>query len=142
MSSLSKERSTELLVTLLKRLRHRPTELAGAAVKSRERRSAARHDVDLAVSLSRTGVAPVAALVTNISRSGAAIRIHGLHVPVPPPWPTRLKNGDEIWLSGLLDKPVSCWVVAVNDGMLRVHFLLDEAMRIQMREKLPLLSRP
>jgi hypothetical protein len=53
-----------------------------------------------------------------------------------------LKNGDEIWLSGLLDKPVSCWVVAVNDGMLRVHFLLDEAMRIQMREKLPLLSRP
>jgi hypothetical protein len=134
----------KVLDTLLNWMRQEPGGQAAAseaAMSSRDRRRAARHDLDLAVTLSRAGIAPVAALMVNISRSGAAIRIHGLHVPVPGPWPTRLRNGDEIWVSGLLDEPVSCWVVAVSDGVLRVHFQLDEPMRLQLREKLPILAR-
>ena len=144
MTGSARTRQLNLLTMLPNWLRHRlagPAVASGAAISSRDRRSAPRHDVEQAVVLSRSGLAPVAGLLVNISRSGAAIRIHGLHVPVPGPWPTRLRNGDEIWLSGLLDDPISCWVVAVGDGLLRVHFSLDETMQLQMRQKIPVLSR-
>jgi hypothetical protein len=119
--------------------------LAGSVVSARnprDRRIAPRFDVDQAVSLSRPGFVPAPGLVFNISQSGAAIRIHGIQAPVPAPWPVRLNNGDEISMSGVLDVPVSCWVVAVVGGVLRVHFLLDERMQRQMRVKIAALSRP
>jgi hypothetical protein len=103
-------------------------------------RQAPRHDAQIEIWLRRRGLAPNAAMVMNISRSGAAIRIHGWNVPVPSPWPTRLKHGDEVWLVGLLSAPISCWVVTVDDGVLRVRFELDDQMREQLHtliESLP-----
>jgi hypothetical protein len=116
-------------------------ETAGGAGNARDRRVAARFDVDHAVSITRQGMVPAAGLVFNISRSGAAIRIHGLQAPLPGPWPARLKHADEIWLSGLLDAPVPCWVVGVGDGVLRVHFSLNETMQKQLRARIAILSR-
>ena len=81
-------------------------------------------------------------LVFNISRSGAAIRFHGIHAPLPGPWPARLKHGDEIWISGLLEVAVPCWVVDVREGVLRVHFSLDPAMLRELRAKITTLIRP
>jgi hypothetical protein len=108
--------------------------LFGPVRNGAERRTAPRYDVHIEVWLRQHGLAPVAGSVINISRSGAAIRVHGWNVPVPSAWPTRLNHGDEVWLTGLLDVPLSCWVIAVEDGVLRVHFSLEEAMRHQLRE--------
>jgi hypothetical protein len=106
-----------------------------------ERRGAPRHDVHFEVWLRRRGLVPAAASIFSISRTGAAIRIHGWNVPVPSPWPTRLNHGDEIWLTGLFDTPVSCWVIAVDEGVLRVHFSMDEDTRDQLREMITALPQ-
>jgi PilZ domain-containing protein len=108
----------------------------------RAQRVAPRFDVDHSVSLNRPGLVPAAGLVFNISRSGAAIRFHGIHAPLPGPWPARLKHGDEIWISGLLEVAVPCWVVDVREGVLRVHFSLDPAMLRELRAKITTLIRP
>jgi PilZ domain len=99
-----------------------------------ERRTTPRYDVNFDVWLKQHDIAPVAGSVINVSRNGAAIRIHGWNVPVPSAWPTRLTNGDEVWVTGLIDTPLFCWVIAVDDGVLRVRFAPDETMREQLRE--------
>ncbi len=106
-----------------------------------ERRAAPRHDVHFEVWLRRRGLPPAAGSVFSLSRTGAAIRVHGWNVPVPSPWPTRLVHGDEIWLTGLFDLPLSCWVIAVEEGVLRVHFSLDEVTRERLREMVDALPR-
>jgi hypothetical protein len=103
--------------------------LKGASDQGSDRRGAPRHDVDFEVWLKRRGLVPAAGSIFSLSRTGAAIRIHGWNIPVPSPWPTRLNHGDEIWLTGLFDTPMSCWVIAINEGVLRVHFSLDEDTR-------------
>jgi hypothetical protein len=123
-------------------LRHWPLAgLFGSAGHRPDRRGAPRYDVYFEVWLRRTGLAPVAGAVINISESGAAIRVHGWNVPVPSAWPTRLNHGDELWLAGLLGIPLSCWIIGVNDGVLRVHFSLNEAMRYQLREVIDAIPR-
>jgi hypothetical protein len=130
------------LVTLFKRLRD-PMAWTKAgreeATRQSDRRGAPRHEVDYAVWIKRRGLVPVAGTMINISRSGAAIRVHGWHVPVPGPWPIRLNHGDEVWLTDLLDQPLSCWVIAIEEGVMRVHFTLDEATRHELRQKYPIL---
>ena len=141
---LTRTRQLKLLEMLPKWLRDGLPGSAGSSDTGgdpRDRRAAPRFDVDQAVSLIRPGFLPAAGLVFNISRSGAAIRIHGIQAPVPAPWPARLKHGDEISLLGLLTNPVSCWVVGVEDGVLRVHFSLDAANRRQLGAKIATLSR-
>jgi hypothetical protein len=109
------------------------------AKTARDRRSATRFDVDVEVTLSARGRIPITALVFNMSRSGAAIRIHGAHVPVPEPWPVRLRNGDELWVAGIVDEPIFSWVVAFMNGVLRVHFALEDEMQTKLRKKFPFL---
>jgi PilZ domain len=136
------------LVNLLKRLRDKAARSPSAGSPSAgetasavpDRRDAPRFDVDHAVLVRREGLVPVAGTLINLSRSGAAIRIHGWHVPVPGAWPVRLKHGDEVELGDLLDEPVPCWVIAVEEGVLRVRFLVGEATRTKLREKYPILS--
>jgi hypothetical protein len=128
------------LVMLLKRL-GAPMVRSRAARHASDRRAAPRHDVDYAVSFRRRGLAPVAGTVINISRGGAAVRVHGWHIPVPSPWPIRLKHGDEVWLADLLEEPIACWVVGIEEGVLRVHFTQNEATRRKLREKYPILAR-
>lgn len=105
-----------------------------------ERRGAPRHQVLFEVWLRRRGLAPAAGSVFSLSRTGAAVRIHGWNIPVPSPWPTRLLHGDEIWLTGLVEVPLFCWVIAVDEGVLRVHFSLDEEARDQLRDLIAGLS--
>ena len=101
--------------------------------------SAPHYDVDHAVTLRHWGLPPEAGLLIDISRTEAAIRVHGLAEPLPGPWPTRLRNGDEIQVSGLLNVPVSCWVIGVTDGVLRVHLFLDDALLHQLVARFPTL---
>ncbi len=108
----------------------------GSMGRQDERRGALRHDVQFNVHLRRPGISPVAGSVINISWSGAAIRVHGWNAPTPAAWPTRLSHGDELWITGLLDSPLLCWVVTVDDGVLRVHYTLNEPMRDQLQEKI------
>jgi hypothetical protein len=77
---------------------------------------------------------PFAASLINISTTGAAITLPGWDLPAPAPWPTRLEHGDEISLTGLLDVPLSCWVIAVEDSTLRVRFLFDDVVRNKLRD--------
>jgi hypothetical protein len=79
---------------------------------------------------------PVAALMVNVSMSGAAIRVFGWDAPEPEEWPIQPKHGEELEISGLLDVSLSCWVVALDDGVLRVRFLLDETLRPLLRDKI------
>ena len=123
--------------TLREWLKQRQSSIAGlfgSTGSVPDRRAAPRYDVYIDVWLRQDGLASVAGAVINVSRSGAAIRVHGWNIPVPSAWPTRLNHGDEVWLTGLLDVPLSCWAIAVADGVLRVHFSLDEPMREQLRE--------
>jgi hypothetical protein len=106
-----------------------------------ERRAAPRYDIHIDAWLKRHGLAPAAGTVINLSVSGAAIRVHGWNVPEPSPWPTRLHHGDELWVTGLLDTPLSCWVITVDDGLLRVHFSANEAMRNQLHGIIAALPR-
>jgi hypothetical protein len=104
-----------------------------------ERRAAPRYDVRVDVWLRRPGLTPVAGSAINISVGGAAIRVHGWNVPVPSAWPTRLNHGDELTVMGLLDKPVPCWAIAIHEGVLRVHFSLDDTMRHQLSDMISAL---
>ena len=126
---------------LRNRLRPPPVESAHVpgARPALDRRGATRFDVDVEVTLSARGRIPMTALVFNLSRSGAAIRIHGVHVPVPEPWPVRLKHGDELWVAGVVDDPIFCWVVTTENGVLRVHFALEDDMLAKLRQKFPFL---
>jgi len=106
-----------------------------------ERRAAPRYDVHIDVWMRRQGLAPVAGSVINISANGAAIRVHGWNVPQPSAWPTRLNHGDELWVVGLLETAVSCWVITVDDGLLRVRFSLNDVMKQQMCDMIAALPR-
>jgi hypothetical protein len=98
-----------------------------------DRRGAQRFDAHQSVSIRRTGLPSVSGSLVNISVTGAAILIPGWSLAAHETWLTRLAHGDEIWLAGLLDPPVSCWVIAVDEGVLRVRFLRDDRLREKLR---------
>jgi hypothetical protein len=52
-----------------------------------------------------------------------------------------LNHGDEIWLTGLFDTPASCWVIGVNEGVLRLHFSLDDDTREKLHEMIAALPQ-
>jgi hypothetical protein len=128
-----------MLLSWFRKRQVAPAGFFGTISEAAERRGAVRHDVQFDVLLRRDGIAPVMGAVINISRSGAAIRIHGWNPPVPAAWPTRLNHGDEVWLVGLFDLPLFCWVIAVDENVLRVHFSLDDRMRRQLGEMIAAL---
>lgn len=105
-----------------------------------DRRGAERFETTLPVSLRKFEMPPFAGSLINISMTGAAITLHGWNVPEPPPWPTRLRHGDELALTGLLPVPLNAWVVAVEEGVLRVRFLVDDTARSQLRELIGYLA--
>ena len=69
----------------------------------------------------------------NISETGAAVRLDPLPHMAAACWAYYLSNGDNVWLSGLLDDPVGCWVIAVDQDVLRVRFDQDDVVRRQVR---------
>ena len=123
----------KLLSTLLRRWRHQSEPWKPGAP---ERRADKRYEVYLPVSIAPLGTQPIAGTIVNLSVRGAAIRLHQPHQPRRGPrvsWLDLLNQGDELWLGALLEVPIACWVVVIDDGVLRVHFAPDDEMRGKLR---------
>jgi hypothetical protein len=99
-----------------------------------ERRVAERFTVRRPVSIRRPGSSSVRGILLNISLTGAAVHIQGWNVADDAPWPTMVGQGDEVWLTGLLNVPLACWAIAVDDGVLRVRFLRDPGTQAALRD--------
>jgi hypothetical protein len=100
-----------------------------------DRRRDERYDAYHPVTIRMPGMPPVAGTLISVSLGGAAIRFHGWIAEVPEPWLTALKRGDELGLEGLIDAPTSCQTVATEDGVLRVQFAPDDALRRKLRSR-------
>jgi len=109
---------------------------------ARDDRDAIRHDANIRVAFHPRGIPPVAGTVINISVGGAAIRIHDWTNMASAMWLSDLDQGDELGLTGLLDIPMSCWVVTFDDDVLRVHFAPDGAVRDLLRVVIGGLAAP
>ena len=127
-----------LLTDLLTRPFRRQVKDAPAPIQNR--RGSERIETTIPVSLRKLEMPPFAGSLINISMTGAAISLHGWNVPVPVPWPTELLHGDELALTGLLIVPLNAWVVSVDEGVMRVRFLLDSTVRAQLHQMITNLA--
>lgn len=129
-----------MLPAIFRRLSWRGTRAVVRPVVNRRnaRRFAAQHPVFV----QRDGMISVVGTLENISISGAAVRVHGWNVPLPAPWPTFLNPGEEIALAGVLDTPLTCQVVAVNDGLLRLRFPSGDTLRDRLGDAIAGVARP
>lgn len=107
-----------------------------------DRRADERYDVLQRVTVGPIGAPPLAGTVTNLSLGGAAIRIDGWQTSRRGAWLSRLNQSQEMLLVGLLDTPIYCRVVVVDDGILRVHFQPDDTSRRGIRELIDRLTPP
>ena len=107
---------------------------------TQERRAAPRYSIERDVWVRHRGHLPAAATLINISKSGAAVRLRRVAIAIGMSWAFCLRSGDEVHLSGLIDDPVACWVVAEDDDVLRVRFLLDNATRVAVNSLVARLS--
>jgi hypothetical protein len=97
-----------------------------------ERRVAPRYAMERDVWVRHRRHLPAAATLINISYSGAAVRLRRVARVIGMTWVFCLRSGDEVHLSGLIDDPVACWVVAEDGDVLRVRFLPDDGTRPAM----------
>ncbi len=98
-----------------------------------ERRADKRYEVYLPVSIAPRGTQPIAGTIVNLSVRGAAIRLHQPRRGPRASWLDLLNQGDELWLGALLAATIACWVVVIDDDVLRVHFASDDELRGQLR---------
>jgi hypothetical protein len=117
-----------LLSAFLGRLLKRP--VWSEVTNTHERRSDERQSAFIPVLIGLRGQPPLAGSVINISLNGAAIRINEWNAA----WLISLDQSDEMWLAGLLEVPVICWVVIVEKDVIRVHFAWDHEFRNQLQE--------
>jgi hypothetical protein len=110
-------------------------------VNGRNRRVAERFDISCPVTVGRYGYSVVEGTTLNLSTMGAAIQIEDATGERAMQWARRLDHGEGLWIVGLLDHPVSAWVVLFDDGVLRVHFADDELLRSGMRARINELLR-
>jgi hypothetical protein len=121
----------KLLSTLLRPWRHQSEPWKPGAP---ERRADKRHEVYIPVSIAPRGTQPSAGTIVNLSVRGAAIRLHPPRRGPRAGWLALLNQGDELWLRALVEAPMACWVVVIDDGVLRVHFDSDDdELRDQLR---------
>ena len=120
----------KLLSTLLRPWRHQSEPWKPGAP---ERRADKRHEVYIPVSIGPRGRQSIAGTIVNISVRGAAIRLYQPGRGLQASWLDLLNQGDELWLRALLDTPVACWVVVIDDGVLRVYFASDDELRGKLR---------
>ena len=78
-------------------------------------------------------------VVVNLSLLGAAIRV-GKGETNQVPWMTSLEQGEEMRLTGLLDEPLPCWLVVIDDDVLRVHFSSEPASRRRLLALIEILN--
>lgn len=98
-----------------------------------ERRAAPRVRLVRNVLIRRRGEIPTPGTLIDLSETGAAVRIEPHTDIFEGVWPFKLANGDDIWLTALLEDPVECWVVAVYRDVLRIRFARDDGLRIRLR---------
>jgi PilZ domain len=127
-----------LLSDLLTRPFRRPAKEVASPIP--DRRVTPRYPTTLPVSLRKSELPPFDTTLINISTTGAAIALLEWDPAEPVPWPTRLKHGDEIVLTGLLDVPLQAWVVAMDEVVLRVRFLVDDTARGKLHEMITSLA--
>ena len=118
-------------MNILNKLMQRAT--AKSPVRTSENRTEPRYGINRAIWFQQPGKMPVAGSVTNISMTGALARVTAVRRDDVIFWPSLLSGGDEIWVSGLLNNPICCWVVAVDNDVLRLRFLLDTKERHQLQ---------
>jgi hypothetical protein len=106
-----------------------------------ERRTELRFPIRRNVWLRHSGRLPAGGTLINVSRTGAAIQLRHTANAMVAAWAFHLKNGEEVYLSGLLDDPVACWIVALDNDLLRVRFLADAATRVRLDGLLTQISR-
>ena len=59
----------------------------------------------------------------------ARIRGRAPEEAIIPPWPLRLKPGDELWMVDLIELPLPCWLIETGVGLVRVHIYHDQKTR-------------
>ena len=122
-----------LLSALLGPSRKQPVQRVWSA--DREERHARRYAVSVPVCIGPLDDMAVAGTMLNVSLTGAAIRIEG-----SARWLSRLDHGDEMSLAGLLDRGLLCWVVTLDEDVLRVHFHQGRETADQLREAMQRLT--
>ena len=120
----------KLLSTLLRQWRHQNEPWKPGAP---ERRADKRYEVYIPVSIAPRGTQPIAGTIVNLSVRGAAIRLHQPRRGLRASWLELLNQGDELWLGALLAALIACWVVVIDDDVLRVHFASDDELCGQLR---------
>jgi PilZ domain len=108
----------------------------------RDRRAEDRYEAYHPVKVSIGPYSAVDGTVINLSLGGAAVLSAEWRTKAPADWLSRLARGDELRLAGLLDDLVTCRVVTVDAGVLRVQFARDDVLRGQLREMVDSLASP
>src|SRR6202044_1214775 len=74
-------------------------------------RATVRHDANIPVSVQLRCMPMVMGSIINISIGGAAVHITDWNGVLPADWFSLLDQGSELRLTGLLERPISAWVV-------------------------------
>jgi hypothetical protein len=99
---------------------------------------ACRHDgervsVNRTIWLHRRGALPAPGLLLNISEQGALAQADLSASPDRVTWPRHLRHGDELWLSDVVGDPLPCWVVAVEQDLIRLRLTYDAGLLPELR---------
>ena len=108
----------------------------------RDDRDAVRHDANIPVSIQLRGTPALTGSVINISIGGAAIQIHNWNNVALTQWFSLLEQGSELQLTGLIEMPMTSWVVLFDYDILRIHFASDDVLRRQLRVVIGMLAAP
>jgi hypothetical protein len=97
-----------------------------------------RHDgervsVNRTIWLHRRGALPAPGLLLNISEQGALAQADLSASPDRVTWPRHLRHGDELWLSDVVGDPLPCWVVAVEQDLIRLRLTYDAGLLPELR---------
>jgi PilZ domain len=111
------------------------------ATPAGDRRVDARHAAGIDVLIEGRDGQSFPGTVINISLGGAAISVHVRSDGGIAEWLGRLDQNEELWLTGLIDTDVRCWVVVVDGHVLRVHFTDDDRFRDRLSDVIDRLPR-
>jgi hypothetical protein len=97
------------------------------------RRDGERLLVNQTIWFRRRGALPARGLLLNISERGAVAQADPSGSPDHATWPQHLCHGDELWLSDVIGDPLPCWVVAVEQGLIRLRLMHDADLLPKLR---------
>src|SRR5689334_13474652 len=92
-----------------------------------------RVSVNRTIWFRRRGALPARALLLSISEQGALAQADLSDSSDRATWPLHLRHGDELWLSDVIGDPLPCWVVAVEQGLIRLRLTYDAGLLPDLR---------